>query len=103
MNNFRFTVFVLKEVRNVKYADFVQPGQTLQIEAEVVEWGDRQATFKARGLVGAGTAVSGRLVLERFSVAERYPDRAGWEHEARRRLRERFAGLYPPPAASAAT
>jgi 3-hydroxyacyl-[acyl-carrier-protein] dehydratase len=94
--DFRNTVVMLREARNVKYADFVQPGQTLRIEVELVELGEREAIFKARGLVGEVTAVTARLTLERYRTAERYPDRAGWEAESRRKLRERFARLYQP-------
>jgi 3-hydroxyacyl-[acyl-carrier-protein] dehydratase len=67
---FRPAVVVLKEARNIKYADFVQPGQTLHITAEITKHDSRFTTLKADGSVQGAAAVSGRLVLERFNPSE---------------------------------
>ncbi len=55
---------MLKATRNVKFADFVEPGQTLEISAEVLKKQDKVYTLKAVGHKGDVTTVSGRLVVE---------------------------------------
>ncbi len=55
---------LLRTAKNVKFADFVQPGQTLEITSSIIKRDENTFTLKASGTKdGAGT-VSGRLVLE---------------------------------------
>jgi 3-hydroxyacyl-[acyl-carrier-protein] dehydratase len=90
---------LLREARNVKYADFVQPGQVLAIEATIIKEEGLLTTFKAQGVVGDKVAVSARLVLERSQLAVADPRMVPIDHYARRRMREIFQLLYPPSAA----
>lgn len=94
--DFRHSTILLKQARNVKYADFVQPGQTLLVYSEIVKQDETLTTVKARGVVGDSTAVSGRLILERFDVADRFPNREAWDAHARKKARQRFDLLYRP-------
>lgn len=57
---------VLRCVRNIKFADFVQPGQTLLITAEIVKQKGGKYTIKASGQKNESSclSVSGRLVVE---------------------------------------
>jgi 3-hydroxyacyl-[acyl-carrier-protein] dehydratase len=87
---------VLKEVRNVKYADFVQPGQTLTITAEILKQDDRETQLKAQGTVAGKPAVSGRVVLERYNLAEQRPDLAVTDALVSRQMRELLANLWNP-------
>ena len=63
---------ILRSARNVKFADFVQPGQTLSIVAEIVKREAGNYTLKASGTKGDSLAVSGRLVVE--CVADDQPE-----------------------------
>lgn len=54
---------LLQEVKNVKFADFVQPGQTLDITAEILKQENNTTLLKAVGVKGGVIAVQGRLVL----------------------------------------
>jgi 3-hydroxyacyl-[acyl-carrier-protein] dehydratase len=74
--NFAHSIISLKEARNIKYADFVQPGQTLEITVSLVKKDERLATFKIEGQQSGRTTLTGRLVLERYNLAELDPDRA---------------------------
>src|SRR5271165_6902861 len=38
--DFRYSVIVLREARNVKYGSFLEPGKTLTVSAELVESAD---------------------------------------------------------------
>lgn len=71
--DFAHSVISLKEARNIKYADFVAPGQTLEVTMSMLKKDDRTATFKVEGQIGDRQTLSGRLVLERYNLADRDP------------------------------
>ena len=52
--DFAHSLVVLKEARNVKYGQFVEPGQTLSVTAEILEQTDRETKLKAQGSVEGG-------------------------------------------------
>jgi 3-hydroxyacyl-[acyl-carrier-protein] dehydratase len=95
--DFAHSVVLLKEARNVKYAQFVEPGQTLEVTAEVIEQDGRQTKLKAQGTVAGQSAVSARLVLERYNLADEDPSRGLADDVVKSKLRELFALLYQPP------
>jgi 3-hydroxyacyl-[acyl-carrier-protein] dehydratase len=95
--DFAHSVVLLKEARNVKYAQFVEPGQTLEVTAEVIEQDGRQTKLKAQGTVAGQSAVSARLVLERYNLADEDPSRGLADDVVKSKLRELFALLYRPP------
>jgi 3-hydroxyacyl-[acyl-carrier-protein] dehydratase len=69
--NFAHSIISLKEARNVKYADFVRPGKSLEVAVSMVKKDDRFATLKVEGQMDSGQTLSGRLVLERYNLADR--------------------------------
>jgi 3-hydroxyacyl-[acyl-carrier-protein] dehydratase len=71
--NFAHSIISLKEARNIKYADFVAPGQTLNISVSMVKKDARTATMKVEGQIGDSQTLSGRIVLERYNLVERDP------------------------------
>jgi 3-hydroxyacyl-[acyl-carrier-protein] dehydratase len=72
--NFAHSVISLKEAKNIKYADFVAPGQTLEVTVSMLKKDDRLATFKVEGLIGDRQTLSGRIVLERYNLRDRDPE-----------------------------
>lgn len=62
--NHRPSLVVLRTVKNVKFADFMQPDDTLEIRAEIIKKEDSTYTIKGVGKKGESNAVSGRLVIE---------------------------------------
>lgn len=71
--NFAHSIISLREARNVKYADFVPPGESLDVTVSMLKKDDRLATFKVEGLIGDRQTLSGRIVLERYNLADRDP------------------------------
>jgi 3-hydroxyacyl-[acyl-carrier-protein] dehydratase len=71
--DFAHSIISLKEAKNIKYADFVPPGQTLEVTVSIIKKDDRLTTFKVQGQVGEQPTLSGRLVLERYNLADRDP------------------------------
>jgi 3-hydroxyacyl-[acyl-carrier-protein] dehydratase len=76
-NNFAKSIAVLKEARNVKYGQFVAPGNALRVEVEYFKSTDTGATFKATGYVGDAQAVAARIELSYFNLADKQPELAG--------------------------
>lgn len=100
--DFAHTIVVLREARNVKFSNFVEPGQVLVVQATILKENDTMTTLKAEASVNGKAAVNARLVLERYNLADRYPSRAATDHFTRRQLREQFEILCGPTAAEAA-
>ena len=94
--DFAHSTVILKEARNIKYGNFVEPGQTLTITAEIVGQDEREVKIKAQGAVDGKQAVSGRLVLARYNLAEADPQRAFTDQVVIQKLRELLALLYRP-------
>ena len=93
---FVHSVVVLKEARNIKYADFVTPGKELVVSAEVLKQDDTLTTLKAQGLIDGNVAVNGRLILERFNLADCYPKRRNTDPYLRAEMRDVLKTLLPP-------
>ena len=96
---FAHSVVLLKEARNIKYADFVTPGKELVVTAEILKQDDSLTTLKAQGLIDGNVAVNGRLVLERFNLADRYPQRRNTDPYLSDELRGVLKTLLHPSAA----
>jgi 3-hydroxyacyl-[acyl-carrier-protein] dehydratase len=97
-DDFSFALVLLKEARNVKYADFVSPGKVLTVSAEIVKREGNITTLKAAGQMGGQTAVSARLLVERGHVIDHLPLRPATDPYTRKRMQGIFYELYQPPA-----
>jgi len=95
---FAHSVVVLKEVRNIKYADFVSPGKELVVTAEIIKQEGSLTTLKTQGTIDGNVAVNGRLVLDRFNLAERYPKRRNTDPYLREEMRQVLKRLLAPQA-----
>ena len=94
--DFAHSIVVLKEARNVKYGQFVEPGQTLRIEAKIISQTDNETKLKTQGTVDGQMTVSGRLVLERYNLADSRPNRATTDKLVKQEMRELFDLLWQP-------
>jgi 3-hydroxyacyl-[acyl-carrier-protein] dehydratase len=92
--DFAHSIVVLREARNVKYGDFVQPGRTLTVTAEVLSQDATHTKVKASGSVGDRTSLTARLVLERYNLADRTPHGAAIDARVRAELRKMWAVLH---------
>jgi 3-hydroxyacyl-[acyl-carrier-protein] dehydratase len=93
-NEFRHTVIVLREVKNVKYGTFMTPGNTLELSAELVKADEATATFRGKGNVkGGAQTVNAQFTLAGYNVKDRLPDGAGTDEKLRSYWREQWAWL----------
>lgn len=94
--DFAHSMVVLKEASGVKYGQFVEPGQTLHVTAEVIHQTERETKLKVQGMVDGKMTVSGRLILERYDLAENQPTHAPTDEMVKQQMRNLFALLYQP-------
>ena len=99
--DFANSIVILKEARNVRYASFVEPGQTLTVTAEIVKQDERLTTVKASGKVDGRSCVGARLVLERFNAVDTEFGEAASDAYTRREMRDLFNLLYMPRSEAA--
>ncbi|MGM0486552.1 MAG: 3-hydroxyacyl-ACP dehydratase FabZ family protein [Planctomycetota bacterium] len=100
--DFAHTMVVLREVRNAKFSAFVKPGRGLVIRATVTKQTETTTTLKAEATVEGEMIVTARLVLDRYTLEDRYPKRAATDDYMRRELRKQFDVLYDPSDAASA-
>jgi 3-hydroxyacyl-[acyl-carrier-protein] dehydratase len=76
-DDFRHSIIVLRDAKNVKYGTFMDPGRQMAITADLVEQNTGPegpfAVFKARGEVDGNATVSARLTLVQYNLRDRNP------------------------------
>jgi 3-hydroxyacyl-[acyl-carrier-protein] dehydratase len=81
-SDFRYPVIVLREVKNVKYGTFMQPGRRMDLAVELTKQDGDTATFRGKGTDDAGQqTVSAQFTLHGYGLASRGP--AGVAADAR--------------------
>lgn len=98
--SYAHSIVSLKEAKNIKYADFVRPGSQLKISTELIKQDDRDATFKIKGTVTHPTGetnptLSGRLVIERYNLADTDPSQADLDAQVIRFLKTIEQNILP--------
>lgn len=83
--DFARSVWVLREVRAVKYGTLVLPGQRLEVTVELMSTDGPTAKFKGRGEVGGVQTVSAQLVIAGYNLRDRKP---GWAERDRLLVRQ---------------
>ena len=94
-DEFSRSVVLLKEVRSLKFAGFVRPGQTFTVTAHVRKLDDQIGKFVARVTVDDQVVASSRLVLQRFNLADRYPARAATDRYLTMQKLEQYETIGP--------
>jgi 3-hydroxyacyl-[acyl-carrier-protein] dehydratase len=92
-SDFARSIAVLKEARNVKYGHFVAPGNALRVEVDLKKATEAGATFSASGMVREKQALSSRIELSYFNLAEKNPALASLDDQLKQHNRERWSVL----------
>jgi 3-hydroxyacyl-[acyl-carrier-protein] dehydratase len=95
--DFRHSVVVLREAKNVKYGTFMEPGRTLTVTAELLGPVPSPAAgpvaFKGKGEVDGNPTVSARLSLTRYNLRDRNPAWQDLDNRIVGYLRSQYAVL----------
>lgn len=92
-NGFSKSMAILKEAKNVKYGNFVAPGQCLRVEVETAKISEAGGSFKASASVDGKTAVSARVEMSYFNIAEKQSEFAEVDRKLIEHNRSRWALL----------
>ena len=105
--DFGYSMTLLKAAKAVKFNSFVKPGQSLHIESKIVKSDGSDVTLKATGHLhafadnGGESAVSARLVLEQFNMADLDSSRQSRDETLVATLKKDFATIWSPVETSA--
>jgi 3-hydroxyacyl-[acyl-carrier-protein] dehydratase len=72
-DDYRYSVYVLREVRGLKFGAFMEPGRQMQVTSELVERNGAEATFKGKGEADGNMTVMARLTLAGYNLRDRNP------------------------------
>jgi 3-hydroxyacyl-[acyl-carrier-protein] dehydratase len=96
--DFAQSVILLKEVRAIRYNNFVSPGNTLKVELTVRKQDGRLWDFNGTGTVNGQSAVNARLTLEAQNLADRNPELQTSDSARRETYRKLFQQIWVPVA-----
>src|SRR4051812_14210742 len=96
-DDFRHSVIVLREAKNVKYGTFMEPGRQMAVSVELIEQDESSATFKGKGEADGQATVSARLTLARYNLRDRDPALAAADERIVRHLRSLYELLRADP------
>jgi len=100
--NWSKSLIELARARNVRYGNFVAPGQALRTEVELLGIEAGVAKCKGAGTLGDGTqAVGGRFELKCFNVSDVAPAASGADEKIIAQLKQRFKLIGGPKALAA--
>ena len=85
-DEFQSPLVLLREVRSVKFGEFLAPGETLLVTAESIKEVGARTTIKAAATKEGRTTVSARLIMERCNID---PPNPRGDDDVRRDVRER--------------
>jgi 3-hydroxyacyl-[acyl-carrier-protein] dehydratase len=92
--DFQHSVIVLREIKNVKYGTFMQPGHTMEIAVEMMKQDGGAATFRGKGNVQNGAqTVSAQVTLAAYNVRDKNSAAGSVDEKLIAHWRERFAWL----------
>ncbi len=70
-DDFRNSVIIVREAKNVKYGTFMEPGRTMAITCEFIQKEGDLAVFKGKGESEGGATVSARFSLSGYNLGDR--------------------------------
>ena len=87
---------VLRQSRNIKFQDLVEPGRQLEIDVQLKSMEGPEASVAVKGAIDGKRAVGGRLQLERYNLADRGEGAAEIDQHMRNEFRRKFHLLCGP-------
>lgn len=95
-NDFKHSTVVLRQTKSMKFQDFVQPGNSLVVDAQIKSIDDSITKLKVTGSIDGKSAVSGRLVIESYNLADREGRDQAVDHYMIHQFRKFYRRLWAP-------
>lgn len=90
------STILLKEARALKFNSFVSPGKSLVVQMTVKKHDGGLWDFAGSGTIDGASAVSARLTLQAFNLADNNPALKSSDDLRRQAARELFAQVWKP-------
>ncbi len=87
------SIYLLREVKTIRYGSFVKPGDVLRLQVELLKSEGALFTFKGKGMVGDKAAVTGRFILAQKSLGEFQKESTAAEEKLARFFQEKSSAL----------
>ncbi len=71
--DFRQSMIVLRDARNVKYGTFMDPGNRMEVKVELLERTETGATFKGSGSKNGQSTVNARFTVAAYNLCDSNP------------------------------
>ena len=73
--DFQHSVIALREAKNVKYGNFMQPGNSMTVTVEAADYAPNEAlaAFKGKAETAGHSTVSAKFTVARYNLRERNP------------------------------
>ena len=94
-DDFRHSVIVLREARNVKYGNFMQPGKSLVVTVDLAEANEHEVVFKGKGESDGASTVSAKITVGRYNLGDRDPALKAMDEKIVSHLRGVYATIRP--------
>ncbi len=92
--NFAHSIVVLKETKNVKFGQFLQPGQTMVVTSKIISDSDNETVFKAQGSIEGQVRIRAQLTLAKYNISEVSSRQAIFDQRVVDSLKKEFALLW---------
>jgi 3-hydroxyacyl-[acyl-carrier-protein] dehydratase len=94
-DDFKHSVVTLRDAKNVKYGNFMQPGHSLIVTVEAAEIlpGATEVTFKGKGESDGANCVSAKFTVARYNLRDRSSDLAAADEGIVEHLRQKLRVL----------
>ena len=92
--NFAHSIVVLKETKNVKFGQFLQPGQTMVVASKIISDSDNETVFKAQGSIEGQVRIRAQLTLAKYNISEVSSRQAIFDQRVVDSLKKEFALLW---------
>jgi 3-hydroxyacyl-[acyl-carrier-protein] dehydratase len=92
-DDFSHSLITLQQARNLRFRNFVAPGQMLTVSARMVEHAQRTTQLEVQASVADTMAVSGRLILEQRNLADDRPELAATDEYIKQNLKSLLSVL----------
>lgn len=94
---FESSTILLKEAKALKFNNFVSPGKSLVVQLNVKKHDGNLWDLIGSGSIDGASAVSARITLKAFNLADDNPAMAASDDLRRQSARELFAQVWTPP------
>lgn len=98
-NDFQFSTILTEEVKSVRFAKFVSPGDTLEVEVQWLKEEGEAVEFNGKGTVGEETVIAAKFKLRQSNLVSRDSKLAPVDAKLKEHFRSLFSQIVHPAGA----